>query len=72
MKTPKLKFSTVHVKRLLYISLPMGFEYSISALGAIVMQVAINHMGSAIVIAQTAGEKSAKHLLYQWKVLEWG
>lgn len=57
LKTPKLKFSTVHVKRLLYISLPMGFEYSISALGAIVMQVAINHMGSAIVIAQTAGEK---------------
>lgn len=35
----------------------MGFEYSVSAIGAVVMQDAINLMGSVAVAAQTAGEK---------------
>lgn len=35
----------------------MGFEYSISALGAVVMQSAINSLGTVAVTGQTAGEK---------------
>ena len=35
----------------------MGFEYSVSAIGAVVMQDAINRLGSTAVAAQTAGEK---------------
>ena len=35
----------------------MGFEYFISALGAVVMQSAINSLGSVAVAGQTAGEK---------------
>ena len=35
----------------------MGFEYSISALGAVVMQSSINSLGTAAVTGQTAGEK---------------
>ena len=35
----------------------MGFEYSVSAIGAVIMQDAINLMGSVAVAAQTAGEK---------------
>ena len=35
----------------------MGFEYSVSAIGAVVMQNAINLLGSTAVAAQTAGEK---------------
>ena len=40
-----------------YIGLPMGFEYSVSAIGAVIMQDAINLLGSVAVAAQTAGEK---------------
>lgn len=35
----------------------MGLEYSISAIGAIVMQDAINQLGTASIAAQSAGDK---------------
>ena len=49
--------SASHCKRLAYIGFPMGFEYSVSAIGAVIMQDAINLLGSTAVAAQTAGEK---------------
>ena len=49
--------SAGHCGRLAYIGLPMGFEYSVSAIGAFIMQDAINLLGSNDVAAQTAGEK---------------
>lgn len=51
------RLSGLHLRRLCLIGLPMGFEYSVSAIGAVVMQDAINFFGSSIVAAQTAGEK---------------
>ena len=51
------RLSPAHCKRLAVIGLPMGFEYSVSAIGAVIMQDAINLMGSVVVAAQTAGEK---------------
>lgn len=53
----ELVFSARHCGRLAYIGLPMGLEYSVSAIGAVVMQDAINLLGSTAVAAQTAGEK---------------
>lgn len=50
-------WSTKHAQDLCAVGLPMGFEYSVSALGALAMQGAINALGSAAVTAQTAGEK---------------
>ena len=50
-------FSAKHCGRLAYIGLPMGFEYAVSAIGAVIMQDAINLLGSTVVAAQTAGEK---------------
>ena len=49
--------SAGHCKRLAYIGFPMGFEYSVSAIGAVIMQDAIDLLGSTAVAAQTAGEK---------------
>ena len=51
------RISPAHCKRLAVIGLPMGFEYSVSAIGAVIMQDAINQLGSVAVAAQTAGEK---------------
>ncbi len=52
-----VRVSTHHLGHLAYVGLPMGFEYSVSAIGAVVMQDAINRLGSTAVAAQTAGEK---------------
>lgn len=46
-----------HIRKLCIIGLPMGVEYSVSAVGAILLQDAINILGSGAVAAQTAGEK---------------
>lgn len=46
-----------HIKRLCIVGFPMGFEYSVSAIGAVIMQSAINALGSIAVAGQTAGEK---------------
>lgn len=35
-----------HVKRLCVVGLPMGFEYSVSAIGAVILQNAINSLGA--------------------------
>ncbi|MDO4343970.1 MAG: MATE family efflux transporter [Eubacteriales bacterium] len=48
---------TAQLLHLCRLGFPMGFEYSISALGAIVMQGAINSLGTAAIAGQTAGEK---------------
>ena len=53
----RCKLSVPHCKRLAYIGFPMGFEYSVSAIGAVIMQDAINQLGSVAVASQTAGEK---------------
>lgn len=52
-----LQFSARYCGRMAYIGFPMGFEYSVSAIGAVIMQDAINLLGSTAVAAQTAGEK---------------
>lgn len=56
-RQPHTLLSAGQCKRLAYIGLPMGFEYSVSAIGAVIMQDAINLLGSTAVAAQTAGEK---------------
>lgn len=52
-----LRISGRHMRKLCIIGFPMGLEYSVSAIGAVVMQGAINSLGSIAVAAQTAGEK---------------
>lgn len=49
--------SAAHIKRLCIVGFPMGFEYSVSAIGAVIMQSSINLLGSVAVAGQTAGEK---------------
>ena len=57
IRREEMPFSVPHAQRLCVIGLPMGFEYSVSAIGAIVMQYAINGLGAAAIAGQTAGEK---------------
>lgn len=49
--------SGAHIARLCKLGFPMGFELSVSAIGAIILQGAINSFGTAVIAGQTAGEK---------------
>lgn len=46
-----------HVRNLLFMGLPMGFQYSITAIGSVILQTAVNGLGSTAVAAMTAASK---------------
>ncbi len=46
-----------HIGRLLMMGLPMGLQYSITAIGSIILQTAVNGLGSMYVAAMAAGSK---------------
>lgn len=49
--------SMVHIKILCGMGLPMGLQYSITAIGAVVLQTALNTLGSIAVAAFATGSK---------------
>ncbi len=55
-------FSTAHCAKLCQMGLPMGLQCSITAIGSVVLQAAVNDLGSAVVAAQTAGSRAAQVL----------
>lgn len=57
LKKEDLKVERFYVSRLLVMGLPMGMQYSITAIGSIILQAAINGLGSAAMAAVTAGGK---------------
>lgn len=50
-------FSRTDIKAHLRIGLPMGLQASVISLGSIIQQVALNKMGTVVIIAQTIGQK---------------
>ncbi len=50
-----LKLDFYYVKRLCSIGLPMGLQYSITAIGSILLQTAVNSLGKTCMAAMTAG-----------------
>lgn len=57
------------IARLLYMGLPMGFQYSITAIGSMVMQAADNSLGSVYVSGFTAGTKIKQLMLTPYDAL---
>ena len=51
------QLSLVHCARLCMMGLPMGLQYSITAIGSTILQTAINTLGSTYVAAVAAGSK---------------
>ncbi len=47
-----------HVKNLLYVGVPMGLQFSITAVGCAILQAATNTLGSNAVAAITAADRS--------------
>lgn len=46
-----------YMKRLCFIGIPMGLQYSVTAIGTLVLQAAINGLGAAVVAGVTAAQK---------------
>ena len=51
----KMNFS--HMKTLCGMGVPMGLQYSITAIGSVILQTAVNGLGSLVVASVTAGNK---------------
>lgn len=52
-----MRFDRVSASRLLVMGIPMGLQYSITAIGSIILQTAVNGLGKAAMAAVTAGNK---------------
>ena len=46
-----------YMGKLCYIGVPMGLQYSVTAIGTLVLQAAVNGLGAAVVAGVTAGQK---------------
>jgi putative MATE family efflux protein len=53
----ELRLEGGYVRRLLLMGLPMGLQYSITAIGSIALQSAVNTLGTVYVASVTAGSK---------------
>lgn len=62
MSKEERRFSKAACRRLLGIGLPMGLQCSITAIGSVIMQGAVNVLGSTAVAAVTASGKTANLL----------
>lgn len=45
------------IEKLCYMGIPMGLQYSITAIGSVILQTAVNGLGSAVVASVTAASK---------------
>ncbi len=53
----ELKLDLMYIRQLLVMGLPMGLQYSITAIGSVILQTAVNGLGYTAVAAVTAGSK---------------
>ncbi|MCL2638425.1 MAG: MATE family efflux transporter [Oscillospiraceae bacterium] len=53
----EMKFSAKHAKKLLSMGVPMGLQFSITALGSLILQKAINGLGTIAMASLTTGNR---------------
>lgn len=57
LKRDDWRLDPAYVRNLLVMGLPMGFQYSITAIGSVILQSAVNSLGSIAVASMTAASK---------------
>ena len=58
----EMQFNPFYISRLCGVGIPMGLQYSITAIGSILIQTAVNGLGSTYVAAVTAATKVSQLL----------
>ena len=57
IKKEDFKFGTAYISKHLKIGIPMGLQFSVTAIGIVIVQSAINVFGSTVIAAYTASSK---------------
>lgn len=57
MSKEEMRFERSYIVKLIGTGIPMGLQYSITAIGSIILQTAVNGLGSLAVAGVTAGSK---------------
>ena len=57
LKRDDLRLRKIYVRKLLNMGLPMGLQYSITAVGSILLQTAVNGLGATAMAAIAAGSR---------------
>ena len=63
------KLGKHHVSVLCSMGIPMGLQYSITAIGSVILQTAVNGLGSAAVAAMTAGSRLSMFIVCPFDAL---
>jgi putative MATE family efflux protein len=64
-KKDELKFSPVHARKLFNVGVPMGLQFSVTAIGSMILQSAVNRLNDAIIIASLTTGNRISLLLFQ-------
>ena len=59
MHREETRISTYHLYRLCMMGIPMGLQYSITAIGSVILQTSVNSLGKLYVTSVTAAQKLA-------------
>lgn len=64
-----LQLDGTYVKNLVIMGFPMGFQYSITAIGSVILQTAVNGLGSTAVASMTAASKISMFVMCPFDAL---
>ena len=57
MSREEMRFDIFFVKRSCFVGIPMGLQYSVTAIGSVILQSAVNTLGTVYVASITAAQK---------------
>lgn len=69
MEPEEMKISKHHCQVLMGMGIPMGLQYSITAIGSVVLQTAVNGLGSDAVASVTAASKLMQIIMCPYEAL---
>lgn len=69
LKRDDWRLDSMHVRNLLSMGLPMGFQYSITAIGSVILQTSVNTLGSVAVASMTAAGKISMFMVCPFDAL---
>ena len=64
-----MELDSSYVRNLMVMGLPMGFQYSITAIGSVILQTAVNGLGSIAVASMTAASRISMFMVCPFDAL---
>jgi putative MATE family efflux protein len=61
----ELRLSVKHAKKLLFVGVPMGLQFSVTAVGSMILQSAVNRLNDAVIISSLTTGNRISLLMFQ-------